>query len=56
LYACENLFFTYRKEYRLRLRMLRRILVPNREEVREDGENIIMKSFITCTVHEMLLR
>jgi hypothetical protein len=32
-------------------RVLRRIFGPKREEVGETGEDCIMRSFITCTVH-----
>jgi hypothetical protein len=31
-------------------RVLRRIFGPKRDEVTEDGENYIMRSFITCTL------
>jgi hypothetical protein len=34
-------------------RVLRRIFGPKREEMA--GENCIMRSFITCTLHHILL-
>jgi hypothetical protein len=36
-------------------RMLRKIFGPKRKEVTEDGENCIMRGFITCTHHKILL-
>jgi hypothetical protein len=39
-------------EHRLRVfenRVLRGIFAPKRDEVTGDGENCIMRSFITCT-------
>jgi hypothetical protein len=42
--------------HRLRVfenRVLRRILGPKREEVAE--EDYIMRNFITCTIHKILL-
>jgi hypothetical protein len=35
-------------------RVLRRIFVPKREEV-AGGEDSIMRSFINCTLHKILL-
>jgi hypothetical protein len=46
-----------REERRLRgfeNRVLRRIFGPNREEVKESGENCIMRSLIICTPHPLL--
>jgi hypothetical protein len=36
-------------------RVLRRIFGPKGEEVTGDGENYIMRSFIICTVNQILL-
>jgi hypothetical protein len=50
------LYFTLWEEHRLRVfenRVLRRIFVPNREEVA--GENFMMRNFIICTLHQILL-
>jgi hypothetical protein len=33
-------------------RVLRRIFEPKREEVSGGGEDCIMRSFITCTLHQ----
>jgi hypothetical protein len=44
------------EEHRLRVsenRVLRRIFGPKKEEVA--GEDYIMRSFITCTLHQILL-
>jgi hypothetical protein len=35
--------------------MLRRIFEPKRGKLQEAGENLIMKSFMTCTVRRILL-
>jgi hypothetical protein len=48
-----------REEHRLWLfenRMLKRIFGLNVVEVTKDGENCIMRSFIICTLHKILLR
>jgi hypothetical protein len=48
-------YLTLREEHRLRVfenRVLR-IFGPKRDEVREVGENYIMRSFITCTPHKV---
>jgi hypothetical protein len=37
-------------------RVLKRIFGPKREEVAGSGEDCIMRSFITCTLHKILLR
>jgi hypothetical protein len=45
--------FKLREEHRLTIfenRVLRRIFGPQRDEVREVGENYIMRSIITCTL------
>jgi hypothetical protein len=47
---------TLREEHRLRVfgnRVLRRIFGPKRDEVTGDGENCIMRSFITCTYRQL---
>jgi hypothetical protein len=49
--GCETWSVTLREEHRLRV--LRRIFGPKREEVA--GEDGIMRSFITCTHHKILL-
>jgi hypothetical protein len=36
-------------------RVLRRIFGPKRDEVTGNGENCIMKSFMICTLHQVLL-
>jgi hypothetical protein len=36
-------------------RVLRRIFGPKREKWREAGEDCIMRSFKTCTLHPILL-
>jgi hypothetical protein len=36
-------------------RVLRRIFGPKREEVTADGENCVMKRFMICTLHQVLL-
>jgi hypothetical protein len=51
-----KLGLTLREESRLRVfenRALRRIFGPKREEVA--GEDCIMRSFITCTLRQILL-
>jgi len=37
------------------IRVLRRIFGPKREEVAEDWRRLIMRNFITCTLHQILL-
>jgi hypothetical protein len=57
-YGCETWFVTLRKKHRLRVfgdKALRRIFGPKREEVGETGEDCKMRSFITCTLHQVLL-
>jgi hypothetical protein len=56
LYGCETWSVILREEHRLRVfenRVLRRIFGPTRNEVREVGENCIMRSFITCTLRQV---
>jgi hypothetical protein len=46
-----------REERRLKVfenRMLRRIFGPKRDEVKGNGENFIMRSFIICATHSIL--
>jgi hypothetical protein len=50
LYGCETLSLSLREENRV----LRRILGPKRKR-QEAGEDFIMRSFITCTLHQILL-
>jgi hypothetical protein len=48
---------TLREERRMRVfenRVLRRILVPKRDEVKWNGEKYIMRSLMTCTSHPIL--
>jgi hypothetical protein len=54
LYGCETWSLTLRKERRLRV--LRRIFGPKRDEVTEqgNGENYIRKSLMICTPHSIL--
>jgi hypothetical protein len=56
LYGCETWSLTLREEHRLRVfenRVLRRIFGPKREEVRENGDNCIMRSFMICTLRQV---
>jgi hypothetical protein len=49
---------TLREEYRLRVsekRVLMRIIEPRGRKWWEAGEDCIMRSFITCTLHQILL-
>jgi len=46
-----------REEHRLRVFenwVLRRIFGPNRDEVKGNGENYIMRSLMICTAHPVL--
>jgi hypothetical protein len=52
LYGCETWLLILREEHRLRV--LRRIFGPERDEVTGRGENIIMRSFMICTPHPIL--
>jgi hypothetical protein len=45
-----------KREHRLRVfenRVLRRIFGPERGDVREVGENCLMRSFIICTLRQI---
>jgi hypothetical protein len=47
-----------KEEHRLRVskkQVLKKILGPKREKVRENGENCLMKIFTTLTPHNKLL-
>jgi hypothetical protein len=58
LYGCESWSLTLREELRLRVfenRALWRIFGRKRDEVRGGGENYIMRSFMICTAHPILL-
>jgi hypothetical protein len=46
LYGCETWSLTLREEH---------IFGPKRDEVREDGENCIMRSFVICTLRQAKL-
>jgi len=53
--GCETWSPTLREEHRMKVfenRMLKRILGPKREEV--VGEDCIMRSFMTYTLHQIL--
>jgi hypothetical protein len=52
LYGYETWSRALRKEHRLRV--LRRIFGPKRDEVTGNGENYIMKSLMLCTAHSIL--
>jgi len=48
-----------REERRLRVfenRVLRRIFGPKRDEVTRGGQNNLMRSSLSCTAHQILLR
>jgi hypothetical protein len=54
----EGVSVTLREEHRLRVfenRVLRRILGPKGRKWGETGEDCIMRGFITCTLHQILL-
>jgi hypothetical protein len=56
LYGCETWSLTLREEHRLEVfenRVLRRIFGPKTDEV--TGENCIMRSFMICTLRQVLL-
>jgi len=52
LYGCETWSLTLREEHRLRL--LRRVFGPKRDEVTGNGENYIMRSLVICTPYPIL--
>jgi hypothetical protein len=56
LYGCETWSLALREEHRLRVfenRVLRRIFGSKRNEVAENGENCIMRSFVICTLDQV---
>jgi hypothetical protein len=58
LCGCETWSLTLSVDHTLRVfenRVLRRIFGHRRKEVAEAGEDCITRSFITCTLHQMLL-
>jgi hypothetical protein len=58
LHGCETWSLKLREENRFRVsenRVLRRIFGPKRDELKEGGENCIMRSSIICTLHQLLL-
>jgi hypothetical protein len=58
LYLCEAWSLTLRREQRLRVsenRVLRGVFGPERKW-QEGGEQCIMRSFINCMKHQMILR
>jgi hypothetical protein len=57
LYGWETWSLTLREGHRLGVfeNRVMRICGPKREEVAEDGQDYIMRSFITCTLHQILL-
>jgi hypothetical protein len=57
LYGCKTWFLTLREEHILRVfenRVLSKIFGPKREDVKKIGEDYIMRSFINCTVYQIL--
>jgi hypothetical protein len=57
-FMCVKLGLTLEKEHRWRVFekiVLRRIFWSKMEEVQKDGGNGIMRSFITCVLHHILL-
>jgi len=58
LYVCETWSLTLKEERRLMVtenRVLWRIFWPKRDDVRGNGENYIMRSFMICTTYPVLL-
>jgi hypothetical protein len=58
LYGCEIWSLTLREEHRLGVfenRVLRRIFGPKRDEVTGEWRKLLMKSFMICTRHQVLL-
>jgi hypothetical protein len=59
LYECETCTPKIRDQHRLKEfenRVLMKIFVPKREKLREAEEDCIIRSFITCTLQQLLLR
>jgi hypothetical protein len=58
LYGYETWSLILREEHRFRVpenKVLRRIFGLKWRKLQEAGEDYIMRSFVTCTVHQMLL-
>jgi hypothetical protein len=58
LYGCETYCITQREEHRFRVcenRVLRRIFWPKKEEITGGWRNGIMRSFVICAPHCVLL-
>jgi hypothetical protein len=58
LYGCGTWHLTLRGEHRLKVlekRVLRRIFGPKRDEMTGEWRNCITKSFMICTLREVLL-
>jgi hypothetical protein len=50
LFGCKTWSLALREEHRVfENRVLRRIFRSRRDEVTEDGENYVMRNFVTCT-------
>jgi len=56
LYGCETWYLTLKEEYRCRLRVFENGVNGRILDLRgrEAGEDYITKSFIICTVHQIL--
>jgi hypothetical protein len=58
LYGCETWSLTLREKHRLRVvqnRVLRRIVRPKGDEIAGGWRRLQMRSFIMCTLHQILL-
>jgi hypothetical protein len=58
LYGCETWSLTLMEKHRLGVfenKVLRRIFGSKRDEVTVEWRNCIMKSFVICTLHQVLL-
>jgi hypothetical protein len=56
LYGCETWSLALREEHGLRVfenRVPRRIFLPKRDEVLEDGENCVTKSLVICSLRQV---
>jgi hypothetical protein len=56
LCGCKTWSLPLRAEHRLRVsekKVLRRIVVPKRDEVTAGWKNCITRSFVTCTFHQV---
>jgi hypothetical protein len=59
LYGRETWSLTLREEYRLTVfdyRVLRRTIGPRREKRWEAGKECILRSFVTCKLHQILIK